>query len=69
MSVTTLKKIEKEKMRKKLFANCRSVSDFEKIATLGEGTYGRLSSRTRDCLLGTGFEDWRNRGDQETEDS
>jgi hypothetical protein len=42
MSNTTLKKIEKEKIRKKLFANCRSVSDFEKISVLGEGTYGRV---------------------------
>jgi hypothetical protein len=40
MSVSTLKKIEKEKMRKQLFANCRSVSDFDKLSTLGEGTYG-----------------------------
>jgi len=41
MSNAFLKKIEKEKERKKIFANCRNVNEFEKIATLGEGTYGR----------------------------
>lgn len=41
---TPLKKSEKEKLRKKLFANCRSVIDFEKISTLGEGTYGTVYS-------------------------
>ena len=45
MSINTLKKIEKEKIRKKLFANCRGVSDFEKIAVLGEGTYGWLKAK------------------------
>ena len=31
---------KEEMTKKKLFANCRSVSEFQKIATLGEGTYG-----------------------------
>lgn len=30
-----------ESMRRSVFANCRSVSEFEKIATVGEGTYGK----------------------------
>jgi hypothetical protein len=42
MSNSLLKKIANEKLRKKLFANCRSVSDFEKITTVGEGTYGNI---------------------------
>lgn len=37
-------KEDEEMIRKSLFANCRSVSNFEKIATLGEGTYGTVYS-------------------------
>lgn len=42
MSHSVLKKIESEKERKKLFANCRSISEFQKLATVGEGTYGNI---------------------------
>jgi serine/threonine protein kinase len=38
------RKVEEDKIRRCLFANCRSVSNFEKIATLGEGTYGTVYS-------------------------
>ena len=30
-----------ETMRRSVFANSRSVAEFEKIATVGEGTYGK----------------------------
>ena len=33
-----------ETLRRSVFANCRSVSEFEKIATVGEGTYGECFS-------------------------
>jgi len=44
MSSKVLKGIEIEKERKKLFANCRNVNEFEKIGALGEGTYGTVYS-------------------------
>jgi len=30
-----------EKSKRKVFVNCRSVSEFEKISVVGEGTYGK----------------------------
>ena len=33
---------QKQKLHEYYFANCRSVSDFEKIEEIGEGTYGTV---------------------------
>lgn len=41
-SVNILADIGKKPLPGHLFGNCRSVSDFEKLHTLGEGTYGTV---------------------------